>query len=355
MLRKLLTIAFIAVPSLMVQGQISFSQTTVPMGQLLWYTNGETNVVATNKGNKPVTIKAVETSSSQLKTDWDKKAIPAGGTTTLRLTMDGSLLGHFEKAVYVYADDREKPYIFKVEGNVVRERDNYTGEYAYNVGDLQLSTDNIEFDDASMGDMPEQIIEIKNGTKQIYRPELMHLPPYLTATAEPDKLLPGRSGRIVVTLDTKQLGDYGLKQATVYLSRFPGDKVSKENEIAFSAVLLPPFDTTSVVQTELAPHLEISTRNLELPSLSGKSKVRGVVSLKNTGKSSLEIRSLQVFNPAINVDLSKTKIAPGRTQKLKISVLSKYMNRSRSHLRVLMITNDPKNPKVIVNVKLAKS
>ena len=75
--------------------------------------------------------------------------------------------------------------------------------------------------------------------------------------------------------------------------------------------------------------------------------------MTNEGKTPLEIRSIQVFNPAVNVNLSKTVILPGKSQKLKVSVLSKYMTKSRRRLRVLMTTNDVERPKVFFNIKLA--
>ena len=73
----------------------------------------------------------------------------------------------------------------------------------------------------------------------------MHLPPYLSAVATPDKLGRNRTGKIKVTLDTEKLPKLGLTTASVYLSRFPGDKVGEENEIPVSAVLLPDFSRIS--------------------------------------------------------------------------------------------------------------
>ncbi|MFA6818929.1 MAG: DUF1573 domain-containing protein [Bacteroidaceae bacterium] len=340
------------------RAQLQFEQTALQMGQVEWYTENNVEVTVTNNFGKPVNIKEILTSSSQISVQWDKKAIPAGEKSRLQIKYKADLLGHFEKAIYVYTDAQEKPYVLKATGDVVQQKDDYTGEYPYKVGPISLSTDNIEFDDVNRGECPAQVIAVRNGSNKVYHPELMHLPPYLSQRAEPDKLLPGRVGKIVVTLNTKAIESFGLIQTTVYVSRYPGDRVGKDNELEVSSVLLPPFDTTSVVQTALAPCLKIEGTQgteLRLPSIEGKSKVKGTILLKNIGKSSLEIRSLQVFNPAVNVDLGQMKIGPNRTERLKISVLSKYMNKSRSRLRVLMITNDPKQPKVIFNVILSKN
>ena len=67
----------------------------------------------------------------------------------------------------------------------------------------------------------------------------MHLPPYLSAKATPEVLGRGKNGKIVVTLDTDKLPKLGITRTSVYLSRFPGDKVGADNEIPVSIALLP--------------------------------------------------------------------------------------------------------------------
>ena len=236
---------------------------------------------------------------------------------------------------------------------MVREKRVDEGVFPYHVDNVWLTTDNIEFDDIPQGALIEQVIGVKNNGTSVYHPELMHLPKYLSQRAEPENLLPGRAGKLIVTLHSDAVEGFGLKQTTVYVSRFPGDRVGDNNEMEVSAVLLPPVDANAVVDSLRQPCLRVSTEELSLPSLAGRSKVKGTIVLTNEGQTPLEIRSLQVFNPAVNVNLSKTVIPPGKSQKLKVAVLSKYMTKSRRRLRVLMTTNDIKRPKVFFNIKLA--
>ena len=129
------------------------------------------------------------------------------------------------------------------------------------------------------------------------------------------------------------------------------DRVGKDNEVAVSSVVLPQVDTTSVVQSALRPVLWMDATELTFPKLAPGKKAKGVVLLRNDGKSTLEITSLQVFHPALSVGLGKMKIAPGQTEKLKLTVQQKYLSLSRSRLRVLMTTNDPSHSKVLFDVK----
>ena len=51
----------------------------------------------------------------------------------------------------------------------------------------------------------------------------------------------------------------------------------------------------------------------------------------------------------LQVSLNKTKLAPGEYAKLKVTAVERDMRLVRNP-RVLMITNDPEQPKVVIEV-----
>ena len=85
----------------------------------------------------------------------------------------------------------------------------------------------------------------------------------------------------------------------------------------------------------------------------GKSKQKGEIILMNDGQTTLNITSLQMFTPGLKVTLSKRELKPGETAKLKITGIAKELKRARTKPRVLMITNDPDKPKVVITVNYA--
>jgi hypothetical protein len=197
-------------------------------------------------------------------------------------------------------------------------------------------------------------IQVANTTGDVYTPVLMHLPPYLEAVAVPERIGRKATGKIKATLDTDKLPKFGLTTATVYLARFPGDKVSDENAIPVSAVLLPDFSNMTQQQRLNPPAVELSATELSLPPLEEKAKKKLTVIVKNVGKSDLEITDLQVFNPALGVQLKKRVLKPGMQTKMKITAYGKYLKKVKGTPRVLMITNDPNCPKVIIRVNVEK-
>jgi hypothetical protein len=102
-------------------------------------------------------------------------------------------------------------------------------------------------------------------------------------------------------------------------------------------------------QREYAAHLTLSKDNVDI-LFDGKKKKKDVIMLTNTGRTELNISSIQMFTGGLRVALGKRRLSPGETTKLKITALRDELKKVRIRPRILMITNDPDNPKVTVNI-----
>lgn len=337
--------------------QLIFVQKEHDFGNIIWYTPSHATITVMNKGPRPVSISEVLASNSAVKVSWPNTPILPGAFVEIAITIQPPVVGHFDHTLSLYADSiKEMQDRMHLKGNVLMQsmQERNTDGFPYHVSKLYLSTDNIEFDEVKQGQFPQQVVSVYNAGSDIWQPELMHLPKYLTMEAIPTRILPGRVGKIILTLDSRQLTTMGLTQTSVYVGRFPGDNVGKDNELSVSAVLVPSYDSTSVVQRELAPQLELPSTIISLPPFGNKKKTKGKLLFTNTGKSSLEISNLQVFNPAVEVRLSKAKIAPGETAILMVTLRRDLIGASKGRLRILMITNDPRQSKVIFDVMKGK-
>lgn len=319
---------------------------------MLWHTPRTATFKLTNKGTSDLRITHVRTDCGCTDVSYTQTSISPGGTGEIKATYDAEMLGHFSKGLAVYTSIATEPIYLTIMGQVSMNQTEPSVEYPYKIGDYYLSTDDIEFDDVNRGDMPQYVLYIFNGGKKSYRPELMHLPKYLTAAADPEVIRPGRVGRVLLTLNSQELSSMGLTQTSIYLSRFMGDRVSKETEINVSATLLPDFlDTPN--QHALSPRLVIDSTHVTLGPIGNKKKNTAQLILKNSGKTPLVISALQVYNPGISVSIGKRRIDPGQEQKLKISVSSSN-DYFKGRRRILLITNDPDNPKTVIDVTILK-
>ena len=334
------------------QPKATFDKMTHEFGVVLWKHPATATFQIKNDGDKPLVISNVTTSCGCTVADWTKEPIAPGATGVVTSTFDAKALGHFYKDIGVYCNASARPIYLMLGGEVSADPKNYTLTHPYEIGAIRLNKAAIEFDDTNKGDKPTMEILVANTTSDVYTPVLMHLPPYLEAVAVPERIGKKATGKIKVTLDTDKLPKFGLTTATVYLSRFPGDKVSEENAIPVSAVLLPDFSNMSQQQRLNPPAVQLSATEFTVPPLAENAKKKLTVVVKNVGKSDLDITDLQVFNPALGVQLKKRVLKPGAQTKMKITVYGKYLKKVKSAPRVLMITNDPNCPKIVIRVNV---
>ena len=221
------------------QAKATFDKKVHEFGVVLWKHPATATFTVKNDGNKPLVISNVTTSCGCTIADWTKTPIAPGETGVVKSTFDAKALGHFYKDIGVYCNASDRPIYLMLSGEVSADPKNYTLTHPVEIGAIRLDKDAIEFDDANKGDKPTMEILVANTTNEVYTPVLMHLPPYLEAVAVPERIGKKATGKIKVTLDTDKLPKFGLTTATVYLSRFPGDKVGDDNAIPVSAILLP--------------------------------------------------------------------------------------------------------------------
>ena len=343
---------FIITLSVIAQPRLSSNKETHNFGQIEWKHPVNVEYTITNTGDKPLVLTNVTTSCACSVASWTKTPIAPGEKGTVSATFDAKALGHFEKTVGIYSNAQPSLVYLKFVGEVVQEVTDFTKTHPYAIGSIRLDRNEFAFPDAHRGEEPTLTFSVVNLSDRPYEPVLMHLPPYLKMEAEPKVLLKGKKGTIKLTLDASQLKDYGLTQTSVYLSRFSGDKVSEDNEIPVSAILLPDFSRMTANDSLNAPAIRISETDIDLSvPLIKKKKASHDILIANAGKTPLVISKLQVFNSSVGVSLKKTVLPPDGMTKLKVTIRKRDVGNKKHHLRILMITNDPLRPKVEINIK----
>lgn len=298
-----------------------------------------------NKGQRKLIIEDVLPDCNCTKVEFPKDEIEAGDKFTVKMTYDSRMLGHFNKQAAIISNATKDPIYITMEGVVLADMKDYSGNYPHNFNNLLSKTDNLEFDNVEKGELRTFEMDIMNNGSSTMQPNVLHLPPYLSAQVAPEQLPPGDIGKIVFTLHSDRIPHYGLTQTSVYLAQQLGEKVTGDTEIGVSAVVLPPVKPVSN-----APKMVVSDTTLVL-NFGGRSKKAGTILITNTGRSQLDVTSLQMFTRGLKVTLGKTRLSPGETTKLKITAVADELKKVRTTPRVLMITNAPSQPKVIITVR----
>lgn len=338
--------------------QLVSTKPTIDCGQAAYQIPVTATFELKNTGTEDLLISDVKADCGCTKATLSKEKLAAGELCTLMLTYDARMLGHFVKQVAVtYQTAKasvtaEAPLYLTMKGVVLSELKDYSGTFPYTMGDLLADKNVLEFDDVNKGDHPEQEIHILNNTTAPVTPNIEHLPPYLSAIVTPEQLKPGQSGKVIVTLSSQYISDFGLTQTTVYLASHLGDKITPDNELPVSIVLLPDLSTFEGSNKLYAPKMSLSANSLEVGMVDGRQKKKAEIVIGNTGRLPLEISSIQMFTGGIRLTLDKQVLQPQEQTKLKVTVDTEQLKSSRTKPRILMITNDPDHSKVIIPVNI---
>ena len=340
--------ALIMIPGRIMGQRIEAEQADIHCGNVK-YKNPVTAVFKLkNAGERKLVINDVEVGCGCLEADYPKGEIGVGENFELRLTYDAKQLGHFYKEARILSN--ASPIYLSMQGVVMDRTSEFRGQYSFTIGDIGTDIRDIEFDDVNKGDMPTADIHIVNKGTDVLEPSIMHLPQYISADITPKYLSPGRSGRIRLTLNSSLLNDYGIIQTSIYLANSLGETVSEDNEITLSAVLLPSFTSLTPTERLNAPKISLSAERLTV-NFEGKSKRTEKVEITNRGKTPLEISTIHLYSSALQVTLGNSRIEPGETAIMKITVDRGEAAKARVRPRVLLITNDPDKPKVVIDVE----
>ena len=308
-----------------------------------------------NKSKNRVVIDGVKADCGCTKTEVSKHELSAGETCEVKLTYDARMLGHFQKQAAVSYHFRQntinqQPLYLTMKGVVLSEVKDYSGIYPYAMGDLLADKNVLEFDDVNRGDQPEVEVNVLNNGDAPMRPNIQHLPSYLTAQAIPEQLQPGRAGKVVVHLYSEKIHDFGLTQSTVFLASQLGEKVVADNEMPVSVVLLPDLKLFEGKNKKFAPKLELTSDTLLLGMVNGKVRKKAEMMISNTGRQPLTISSLQMFTSGLRLTLDKRELQPGEQAKLKVVGDLNVLRKVRTKPRLLMITNDPDRSKQVITI-----
>ena len=126
-----------------------------------------------------------------------------------------------------------------------------------------------------------------------------------------------------------------------------GDQV-QQGEVIAKVKVIPDMNQLSQAEARVRlAHINVGQARTDFE----REKVlydKGLVSREEYEK------SLQAFNQAITVSLPKTELQPGEEVKMSVTVNAKFLGMSKAQPRVLIITNDTKKPKEVVNVHFEK-
>ena len=315
-----------------------------------------------NTGDSPLVISRVTASCGCTRPEWTKEPIAAGKTATLKVTYNPKgRPGPFYKTITIYSNAEKPRYNLAIKGNVIPKSKVPVFTYPYAVGDLQLHTKSILYNNLRQNEALGEKISIKNDGKTSLDVSLGKMPDFLTAEVRPATLKPGEVGEITFLIDGHAIKHKGRKMLAIPLSVKAVGEKEITDEIKVAANVIDDFSKYSAKDKAKAAAIHISGTLLDfgkVPSKRSKipfisSKLTGTVDITNNGKSDLIIYSFTSDNEHIYINRGKKTIKPGETTTYKVSIRPKDV-KVRLEALVNIISNDPNGPVRLLKVTAHK-
>ncbi|MBQ0057722.1 MAG: DUF1573 domain-containing protein [Bacteroidales bacterium] len=333
-------------------GKLSFTKTSHDFGTILEKDgDASTEFEFENTGDSPLLITRAASSCGCTVPEYPKQPIRPGQKGVIKVTYHAKgRPGPFQKSIQVY-DNNDHRTTISIMGNVVSTvspEDTYAN--AMGAG-LRSKGRTLNFFDVypnrvnrtrslqfyNEGDEPIQLT-FRNVSKNIY------------LESEPEIILPKQEGKVLVTFLTAKAKDWGMHRETFEVFVKGKEAKMKNNQITITADIWEDFSEMNRKERDNAGEIEIEETSIDFGT-GATQPVTKTITIRNTGKSKLTLRKVCNDMPEVfRTQLGSTTIKPGASTTLKVTYIPSANKVAQLTHHLTIISNDPGNSRVIINV-----
>lgn len=339
------------VSAAMADGKVNFAKTAHDFGTIKESDGDVTcEFQFTNTGNSPILILRATASCGCTSPEYTKQPIRPGEKGVISVTYHAKgRPGPFEKSVHVY-DNTNKRTLLTITGNVISSRtaeDDYTHVIG---GGLRLKTKSLNFFDVYPNRAARtRTLHVYNEGDSPIQLTFRNMPKHIGIECEPEILQPKKEGKVLVTYYTNKVKDWGMRRDYFEIYVQGRESKMKDNRISVMADIWEDFSGLSRSERDRAAQIEVEGTNLDFGT--GNVDRSMVVTILNTGQEKLTIRKVQNdMEDVFKCSLESNIIKPGQSTTMTVTFHPGKMKHSSISHHVTLISNDPSNSRVIINM-----
>jgi hypothetical protein len=301
-----------------------------------------------NEGSVPLILNNVQASCGCTTPEWPREPVAPGAKGLIKVSYNPrDRPGVFNKTIRVNSNADNADVVLTILGEVTPRARTIEEDYPNEIGPLRAKTNHIAFVQIKENQIKKDSTEVINNSDKTVQLSFKTPPPHLSAVIKPAKLAPKQKGYIVVTFDATKIKAYGFVMHRIYLNVDGQDDY--KNSIAVSTTLEEDFSGLSAEDLNNAPIATFEAQSFDFGDIKPGSKVEHTFTLKNTGKRNLIIRDVKSSCGCTAVSPSKNVVASDESVPLKVTFDSTGKS-GRQNKTITVITNDPKNPTIILKI-----
>jgi len=333
-------------------GNISFEKTTHDFGTIKEEIgNAVAKFVFTNTGKSDLKILKVKTSCGCTASDYTKTVIKPGDKGFVSaIYHTAHRPGAFRKTITVTVNNPDKPNtVLFIKGKVSPRQKSPADRFPTSMGNLKLMSNHLAFNDVKLTDIRTDSMKVYNNWSHQMDFKFPNLPAHITVKMLPSNTLqPKTSGYIVVTYDANKKNDFGLVYDRIAIQTNDAQQAMKT--LTVSAILSQDFSSLSDKQLKKAPKIVMDKTTYDFGKVKAGTIIKFNYVVTNQGKHELIIHKVKA-----SCGCTATKPAATHIKKNKSTEIAVEFNtsgrRGRQHKTITVITNDPTNPQIILNVQ----
>ena len=350
---SLLLVAVVSCIFCMAQPEIKFENTTYDFGKIKEEGGKVTGkFIFTNVGNEPLELTNVRPGCGCTAANYTKGAIAPGEKGYIEATYNPyNRPGAFNKNIRVTTnepkfleDEKATPHMIFIKGEVIKRPPtefevagyNKTSgmvrikepDVAHNMLNSETVTDTFYF-----RNFWTQPVSIKLDKPAEYISEV-----YRSFGAE---LQPKQEGFIVLKYDASKRNAFGQQKDQFAFTT--NDSIEPVKRVHYAVNIKEDFSKLTPKQLKNAPVSEVSATAIDFGDMQKNASKTETITIKNTGKSPLIIRKLDVSNSLYTVRANMMEVPAGATAEITVNFKAPNRNSTQS-ASVDIVTNDPANP-----------
>jgi Protein of unknown function (DUF1573) len=306
----------------------------------------------TNIAESPITITNVRASCGCTTPAWTREPVMPGKSGFIKAVYDPrNRPGPFHKTLTVSTSGRQSTIILRIQGKVEPKPRTIEDDFPTVVGALR-----VKYRAFNMGKIfdnepsTKRFVVYNQSDKPVaFIPERVEGPAYIKVGFEPQTILPQQRGEIIITYDAKERNDLGFMSDNIV---FYTNEEGQAGRKAFSvyADINEYFAPLTPEEAAMAPRLLIDEKVHDFGKIDQGTSVSTSFTLKNAGKSELNIRKTKTSCGCTLASLATETLAPGEEMALKVTFNSAG-RRGNQQKSITIYSNDPLKPVQRVTIK----
>ena len=309
----------------------------------------------TNTGDAPLLILRAQASCGCTSPDYPKHPLRPGECGTISVTYHAKgRPGVFQKSVYIYDNSTANHRTtLLINGNVLSDRrpeETYTQKLG---AGLRMKIKSLSFFDVFPNTTRTRSLALYNESDSPIRLDFSGVPKHIYVESDPQIIEPKKEGKLLITYYPGKVKDWGFRKDDFEIVVRGREAMMSNNRIIVTADIQEDFSALSKKERAAAPIVEVDHSTLDFGK-NAQSKTISV-NVSNRGKNKLLIRKVQNSEPEMfSCALDETAVKSGEYTRLNITFHPEKCRLMSINHHVTLITNDPENPYLIINMTASK-